>query len=154
MSAEVQTPAEMRAAAREKRHEFSRSKPGVFSRVMLAAMELFRKMREAGVSFEDGVKGIEAEMRGSWPGHTSKFTLCAGCDGTGYRETWCTQQMRCARPNHAHAEAEYSHPYVVPCECADGDRMRGRSSVPAEEQLAAVGRRKKPQPKGWSRSGM
>lgn len=145
---------DLRAAARAGRKAFDQSPLGPFARTMLQAMRDFAEARKAGVSLEDGIRGIEACLRDSWPGRVSKFQQCSGCDGTGYHERVCDMALRCSRMKCAHAEADWHHTYVTPCDCTLGDKFKGRSTYTGEEQLAAVGRRKKAQPKGWSRAGI
>lgn len=140
-------------SVREARREFARSDEGKFARTMMAAMDQFAAMRRAGVSFDDAVRGIEAELRGAWPGRTTKFEQCPGCGDTGYQERTCTQSMRCARFKCERADAGWEHPYVTPCDCAAGSKLKGRGLVSGEDMLAAVGRRKKPAPRGWSQVG-
>jgi hypothetical protein len=143
----------LRATARAGRRDFAQSADGKFARTMIAAMNQFAAMRKGGVSFEDAVRGIEAELRDAWPGRTTKFDTCPGCSGTGYQERTCCHSMRCARWKCQHAEADWEHAYVTPCDCPKGDAFKGRSMATGEEHLAAVGRRKKPTPKSWSQGG-
>lgn len=147
------TVGQLRAEVRQQRREFAKSAEGGFARVMRKAMDEFMKMREGGVAFDDAVRGIEAELRDAWPMRTGRESRCAYCEETGYRERFCTHELRCARYRCANAETEWEHPYVVPCDCEFGDRLKGNSALPSEEQLAAIGRRKKAKPSGWSRMG-
>ena len=140
-------------SVREARREFAKSADGKFARTMIAAMTQFDDMRKAGVSFEDACRGIEAELREVWPGRTTKFQQCPGCGDTGYQERSCVHSMRCSRLKCAHAEASWEHAYVTPCDCPRGDGFKGKGPANPEDMLAAVGRRKKPAPKGWSQGG-
>lgn len=141
----------LRKDAASKRREFAWSAPGRFARVMRDAITEFLKMRTAGVAHEDACKGLEGVIRDVWPARASKHHPCDSCDDTGRRLTSCTHAMRCGRYNCSLAEAEWEHSYVVPCDCTQGDRYRHRPRT-EEDELAAVGRRKKPT-RGFSRFG-
>lgn len=151
MSVIAQDPdvVEARRNVRINRSEFQKSTAGKFARTMMAAMREFEKMRGEGVPFDDAVKGIEAVLRASWPGKTTKFEACPSCQNTGWRLTTCQYGARCGRERICgNSPPSWEHPYVVPCDCSLGDKFRPvvRS---AEEALTAVGRAKKG--KGWKK---
>lgn len=134
------------------RCNYSVSVEGAFARTMMDAMDEFHRMRSEGVSFEDGVRGIESVLRSCWPKPVSKFPpLCDECHGSGYRERTCCDRMRCQRERCNQAHAAFEHRYVEFCHCGAADRFRRTPSEP-EDAVVAVGRVKK-KPRGWSGVG-
>jgi hypothetical protein len=128
-----------RAHARSVRREFLTSPVSAFVRAMKGAITQYLAAREQGVSRQDGIRGLEEELRGAWPKSVSKFKpACDACDDTGYREWTCWDQQRCGREVCA-KNPERTHLYVVPCDCAKGDRFRPKTFTP-DDQLASVGR--------------
>ena len=148
------TPAQLRAEARSGRRAFATSVLGTFARIMREAMRQFHHMRTDGVSFEDAIKGIEAELRDAWPGRTSKFAeACPTCDDTGYRDLVCSHRMRCNRKRCGLAEETWEHKYVHPCECSAGARFIPKP-ITQEDALTAVGRSRRPKKTtSWSHVG-
>lgn len=143
--------AKLRKEARAARRQFARSSLGAFARAMLAAFGEYEQARRDGVSREDGCRGLEAVLRDAWPKRPSKFApKCDACDDTGYREMTCWDRHRCYREECA-MNPERQHPYVVPCDCAAGDRMRPRYRS-GDDDLAAVGKTQKKR-RGFSRMG-
>jgi hypothetical protein len=140
-----------RKAVRDARRAFAQSGDSAFVQVMQGAISEYTRMRSEGVSREDAIRGLEAELRGAWPKSVSKFKpACDGCDDTGYRELVCWDGQRCGREVCAR-NPERQHPYVVACDCGAGDKMRKRSYAP-DEALTQVGRSQK-KPRGFSRFG-
>lgn len=138
-------------AARASRRAFASSPVSAFVRKMRDVIALFLRAREEGVSREDGIRGIEEELRAAWPKTVSKFKpACDECDDTGWREMVCWDRQRCGRKLCA-ANPERQHAYVVACECAAGDRMRRRQRT-TDDDLAAVGKTAKKRG-GFSRFG-
>lgn len=139
----------LRASARASRRDFAQSSMGRFERVMRAAMRDYLSVREQGVSREDAVKGIEAVLRDVWPIKGPRYCpVCDVCDDTGWRLRTCTHELRCARTRICHyAEPEWKHTYVVPCDCAAGDKFRAKLQT-REDALVSIGRTKTKK-KGW-----
>lgn len=143
----------MRKAAREKRKAFAASVFSVFERAMRKAITLYLKARKDGVSREDGIKGLEEELRAAWPKSVSKFApACDACDDTGWTEHLCWADLRCGRKWCAASASSFQHLYVDPCACANGDRMRKRVQT-TEDALVAVGRTQKRKARGWTQVG-
>ncbi len=137
-------------AARETRRAFALSPVSAFVRVMQGAIRQYLEARAQGVEVEHGIAGLEAELRGAWPKSVSKFKpLCDACEDTGYRELVCWDRQRCGREVCA-KNPDRQHPYVVPCDCAKGDRMRRRIKS-TDDALAAIGKTQKK--RGFSRMG-
>lgn len=147
---------EHEAEQREARHQrrlFGATKLGAFARAMLAALREYFTMRAAGVSREDGVKGLEAVLRDAWPQRPSKFApSCLACDDTGWYERICSDEMRCGREFCYRRGSAHQHTYATPCDCARGDAHRPRVHTP-ESELASVGR-SKPKQRKFSRMGV
>lgn len=148
----------LRQQARAGRKAFAQS---VLSRFVVKMREViadYLKARSEGVSREDGIRGIETVLRAEWPGRTSRYDTCAGCDNTGWRLTECNHGMRCGRRRCAFEADDYTHTFVVPCECGLGDKFRETLRRRAEkaaggggDDLTAVGKTKK---RGsWARLG-
>jgi hypothetical protein len=149
---ETETPIPSRSEIQRQRLAFARSTEGRFGPVMRKAMDQFHRMRTEGVSREDAIRGIDAELRDSWPFPPTKFPACSGCDGTGWRITTCTHQARCGRERPCSLQTpDFEHDYAVECECTAGERFRKQRFDNPEEHLAAVGRRQKAKPRGFSR---
>lgn len=150
LAAQVEMAA-LRKQARDARRAFARSRLGPFAKAMLGAMADYDRVRREGVSHDDASRGLEAVLRESWPGKTSKFAaVCDACDDTGYREMRCWDRQQCGRHKCA-TYPENEHNYVVPCECAAGDKKRGRQRTP-DEALTSIGRTQKKRG-GFSRMG-
>lgn len=144
--------AEAKREIRRSRRAFARSALGTFARAMEDAFPEYERMRREGVSREDACLGLEAIVRAHWPKQTSKFTpSCQNCEDTGYREMRCWDRQQCGREKCARNPQE-EHNYVVPCECAAGDRMRRKFRGP-DDDLASVGRMAKKKRGGFSRMG-
>jgi hypothetical protein len=142
----------MRKAAREKRKAFTASVYSVFERTMRRVMKQYLEARGQGVSREDGIKGIELELRAVWPKSVSKFNpACGSCDDTGWTEHTCWERHRCGREVCA-KNPERQHLYVEPCGCAAGDRMRKRVRT-VEDSIAAAGRTQKRKAGNWKQVG-
>lgn len=144
--------AEAKKAARASRRAFAQSPISAFVRKMRAVITEYLKARLAGVSREDGIRGIEEELRGAWPKSVSKFRPnCDACDDTGYVEHTCWDQQRCGRRVCA-ANPERQHLYVEPCHCPNGDRMRAKVAT-TDDAIAAAGRTQKRKTRGWRQVG-
>lgn len=141
-------------AAREARRAFASSADSGFVRTMQGAMAEYLRMRDQGVSREDGIRGLEEELRGAWPKSVSKFKpICDACEDTGYREMVCWDQQRCGREVCA-KNSERTHPYVVACDCAEGDKKRDRKHLMTpDDALAQVGRTQKKRQRIWRQVG-
>lgn len=136
------------------RSKFIRSPEGQFARLMMAAMREYHRMRDEGVSREDAIRGVEIELRDSWPlRRIARAEPCVGCGGTGWRLTSCDYSLRCQRENCQSTPPEWTHPYVVPCDCELGDRFRPSANANFDP-LASVGRSKKKKEKTWTRLGL
>lgn len=154
MSGEVvETGAAERAEARKKRRAFASSPLSAFVRVMRKCMELYLKARGDGVSREDGVKGIEAELIAAWPKKVSRFApACSTCDDTGWDEHICFDGHRCGRKWCHDAHPAHEHRYVIACVCPAGDKHRKRI-VTVEDEIARAGRMAKKKASGFTRVG-
>jgi hypothetical protein len=130
--------AEAKRAVRASRRAFVKSADSTFVRAMKGVIGQYLEARRQGVSREDGIKGIELELRAAWPKAVSKFTVdCSACDDTGYVEHTCWDQHRCGRQVCAR-NPERQHAYVEPCHCPKGDRKRKRAPQQATDIAAAV----------------
>ena len=137
--------AEAKQAVRASRRAFATSAASAFVRTMRGVIAQYLTARSEGVSREDGIKGVELELRSAWPKAVSKFRPnCDACDDTGYVEHVCWDQNRCGREVCAR-NPERQHGYVTICHCPKGDGKRPYTPSP-EDALTAVGRtaRKKP----------
>lgn len=144
--------AEARKAARAIRRDFARSPESAFVRVMKGVITQYLQARKDGVSRDDGIRGIEEELRAAWPKSVSKFAPnCQACEDTGWMERTCWDQQRCSR-KLCIDNPERQHLYVVPCHCAKGDRFRPRQFTP-EDAIAVASRTKKKKPGGWRQVG-
>lgn len=115
------------------------------------AMTEYHKMRAAGLSRIDAVKGLETVLRALWPLPPTKFEpRCQNCEDTGYSQRLCWDQERCGRKFCAN-HAEYEHPYVEPCFCLSGERHKARTAS-AADVAASLGKVSKPK-RGFSRMG-
>jgi hypothetical protein len=127
---------------------------GLFVRTMRDAMTAYLGMRAQGVEREDALKGLETVIRDAWPKPVTKFgPKCETCADTGYEELVCRQWARCERaaPKDCDRRGEtFTHPYVVPCLCPSGDKLRKRAFQAPE--LATVGKVAKKRG-GFSRMG-
>ena len=135
-------------AARANRKAFAASPDSAFVKAMQSAIGQYLQARAQGVSRDDGIAGIEAELRGCWPKGVSKFTPdCPHCEDTGWMEHTCWAEHRCGRDVCA-KNPEREHLYAEPCTCTKGDRMRPKSKS-TEDAIAAVGRTAKRKPGSW-----
>ncbi len=142
---------EMQRAARKTRRAFVASPDSAFVQAMQAVISQYLAARAAGVSREDGIRGIEMELRSVWPKSVSKFRPdCDNCDDTGYVDHVCWDQHRCGRDVCA-KNPERQHPYVEACHCAKGDKKRARVSTP-DDAILAAGRTAKKK-RGFTRFG-
>ncbi len=140
----MSAPIDLDAAkeARKARRAFASSPVSTFVRKMRDVIALYLRARSEGVSREDGIRGVEEELRAAWPKSVSKFKpACDECDDTGWREMVCWDRQRCGRKVCA-ANPEKQHGYVVPCECPSGDRMRSRTRS-TDDALVSVGKTQK-----------
>lgn len=142
-----------KAAARASRQAFRQSPDSKFVRTMQAAISQYLTARTQGVSREDGIRGLEEELRGAWPKSVSKFKPgCDACEDTGWAEHTCWDQHRCGRRVCAN-NPDRQHLYVEPCHCPKGDAKRARVPV-MEDAMAAAGRtQRKRKPGGWRQAG-
>lgn len=147
------TSQDLRAEVRKERREFARSRLGRMARLMWEAVTDYLKARREGMSREDGVRGIEAVLRDVWPLRPTRVKPCDFCGDTGYRETACNYAMRCGRYRCSTSGQEWEHAYVVPCDCALGDKFRAKAHVSGEDQLASVGRTRKKPSNNWRTIG-
>lgn len=143
--------AEARKAVRAARRAFRSSPDSAFVKTMRGVMEQYLKARSEGVSREDGIRGIEAELRAAWPKSVSKFRPeCDACDDLGWVERVCWDQHRCGRKVCA-VNPERQHAYVEICHCPKGDRFRPKAWTP-DDQIAAVGKTQRKK-SGFTRVG-
>ena len=143
----------VRKLAQQGRRAFEASPLSRFVRKMREVMDDYLKAREAGVSREDAVKGIEDVLRAEWTHRPSKFDTCGACDNTGWRMTECIHGMRCNRYKCGISESSWWHPYAVPCDCPNGDKHRKRL-VQVDDELASIGKAKRrKKPGGFTRIG-
>ena len=137
--------------ARKSRRDFAKGPLSTFVRVMQRVISQYLSARTQGVSQDDGIRGIEEELRAAWPKSVSKFRPdCDLCEDTGWEEKTCWDQHRCERKSCIDFP-ERQHPYVTPCRCIKGDRFRPKVWQ-AEDQIAAVGKTQKPK-RGFTRMG-
>lgn len=142
----------LRQKARDGRRAFAASVDSIFVKAMKAAMSLYLRARRDGVSQEDGIRGLEEEIRAVWPKSVSKFApTCGSCDDTGWTEHTCWERHRCGRKVCAD-NPERQHLFVEPCGCAAGDRMRKRVRT-TDDQIAAAGRVQKRKQGKWNQVG-
>jgi len=143
---------EMRRAARTGRKAFAASPMSKFERTMRGVMTSYLTARREGVSREDGIRGIEEELRAAWPSPMSKFApACGSCEDTGFVERTCYDRQQCGR-KFCSRHPEREHLYVEPCGCAKGDRMRAKVRS-TEDAIAAVGRTQKRKAGNWKQVG-
>lgn len=148
----VETFRENQQRARAGRAAFAHSPDSAFVRAMQGAISQYLKARDQGVNQEDGIRGIEEELRACWPKSVSKFVPeCDACDDTGYRELTCWDRQQCGRKVCA-ANPERQHLYMVPCDCAKGGRMRERVKH-TDDGIAAAARTPKRKSGGWRQAG-
>ena len=143
--------AEAKKAVRASRRAFAKSPDSAFVRTMRGVITQYLQARAAGVSREDGIKGIEEELRGAWPKSVSKFKpTCDNCEDTGWVERTCWDRHRCSRQVCAR-NPERTHAFVEQCHCEKGSARVKRTYTP-EDAIAAAGRtaRKKT---GWRQVG-
>ena len=114
-----------RKAARQSRKAFAASPDSAFVTAMQGAISQYLQARDQGVSRDDGIRGLEMELRGCWPKTVSKFApACIACDDTGWVEYECIDGgRRCGRELCAQVR-ERAHLYVEPCGCAKGKRTQ------------------------------
>lgn len=137
-------------AVRANRRAFATSSDSAFIKAMQSAIAQYLQARAQGVSRDDGIAGLEEELRGCWPKSVSKFKPdCSVCEDTGWVEHMCWDQHRCGRLTCA-KNPERQHLYVAPCGCTAGERMRAR--VREVDGAAAAGRAKR-KPRKWQQIG-
>ncbi len=133
-------------AARANRKAFASSADSAFVTAMQGAIGQYLTMRAQGVSRDDGIAGLELELRDCWPKTVSKFAPhCPACEDTGWVEHTCWDQHRCYRPTCTN-NPERQHLYVEPCICPKGAKPKTRS---AEDAITKVGRTGKRTPGSW-----
>ena len=143
--------AEAKRAVRASRRAFRRSAEGGIAAKLQAVVNEYLRMRRDGVSREDGVKGIEAELRDCGLFRPTKFPpACETCEDTGYIERTCWDRHRCQRETCV-TYPERQHSYVEPCHCPKGDRFRPRQRS-AEDAMVAVSKTAKKKT-GWRQVG-
>ena len=129
------------------RRNFSASPDGPFAKAMTEALNDYLGMRQAGVSRDDAVKGIEAVLREAWPHKPSKFgPQCQTCEDTGYVEHVCWDSQRCGRQRCLKLGASFEHRYLTRCGC-----MPVTPTV--DDSIEVAVRSRKPKPRGFSRFG-
>lgn len=144
--------AEAKKAARASRRAFSKTIDSAFVRTMKGVMVEYLKARAGGVSREDGLRGIEEELRSAWPKGVSKFQpSCDACADTGYVDHVCWDQHRCGRET-CQLRPESQHGYVTVCHCLKGDRFR-RKVRAAEDEIAAAVKTQRKKRGGFTRMG-
>ncbi len=135
-------------AARANRKAFAASSDSAFVNAMQGAIGQYLAMRAQGVSRDDGIAGLELELRDCWPKGVSKFAPnCPTCEDTGWSERTCWDQHRCGRPTCV-KNPERQHLYVEPCTCPSGDRMRAKVKS-TDDAIASAGRTAKRKPVSW-----
>lgn len=146
MSVDLDDPETLRAAARRERRVFAQSPLSPFVTAMQACMRDYLAARAQGVSQEDAVKGLEEVVRAVWPARRSKFPpACTVCEDLGWRLVECHHGLRCGRERCSWADETWTHPFVVPCGCAQGDRFRRSGQRPVrspEDEVEAAGKRR------------
>jgi hypothetical protein len=107
------------------------------------ALALYLKARGEGVSREDGIRGLEEELRAAWPKGVSKFKpACEDCEDTGFIDRVCWERMRCGREVCA-KNPDRQHGYVDICHCPNGEKKRGRRAFTPDDAITAAGRTQK-----------
>ncbi len=149
-------PHTLRKQARKERRDFEATLESRFVRKMLECMRDYLKARSEGVSQEDGIRGIEEVIRAVWPKRPSKFQpACPACEDVGWRVLECVDGARCLRTACVIKGSGWFHDYVVPCDCAKGEKFQRsgqeRQRAYGDDDLASVGKTKKR--KGFSRFG-
>ena len=132
---------EARKAARDSRKAFAASPDSAFVQTMQSAIGQYLQARDQGVSREDGINGLEMELRGAWPKTVSRFAPdCDTCDDTGWIEHNCAPgAARCGRP--VCEGNERVHRYVSRCFCPKGQRTQSRQAAP--DGAGAAGKTRK-----------
>jgi hypothetical protein len=139
-------------AARKGRQAFAASVVSAFVKAMQGALALYLKARDQGVSREDGIRGLEEELRAAWPKGVSKFSpACDSCEDTGYIDRVCWERLRCGREVCA-KNPDRQHNYVDICHCVNGDKKRGRAAFTPDDAITAAGRTQK-RKSSWTRPG-
>lgn len=142
---------EAQQAVRAGRRAFASSVDSTFVKTMKAAINQYLQARLQNVTREDGIRGIEEELRAAWPKSVSKFKpACDSCDDTGYIDRVCWDRHRCEREVCAN-NPERQHNYVEICHCPKGDLKR-KKQYQAEDAIAAAGRIAKKK-RGFTRFG-
>jgi len=148
--------AHLQRATREARAKATTPADTAFVRAMRAVMDDYLAARAAGLSREEGVVGIEVELRERWLHRPTKYgPACDDCDDTGWRQVLCSARDRCGREACATGHPAREHTYVVPCSCVRGDRHAGRQRAtppPATPDASATRPRRRPRP-GFTRMG-
>lgn len=127
--------------ARDERRKFQRSNIGTMARTLEDALSDYQDALAGGVAREHAELGFAEVLRSCF--HVTRYPQCDACDGTGYREKFCTHAMRCGRVRCSLTEPEYEHAYVVLCDCPLGSRFTSKALSDAD-QIAAAGRVSKP----------
>lgn len=141
-----------RRLVRRRRKQFA-AEMTPFALAMQDAMSEYRRMRSQGVSREDGIRGLEAVLRASWPKAASKFGFtCGNCEDTGWVEHHCAPGRFCGRELCLRRHPPVEHTYVRPCGCPKGDEHR-RKMPTAEDAVSAAGRVQKGKKRGWTPVG-
>lgn len=137
------------------RRQFEQSIDSEFVREMKAATDEYLKAREAGVSKDDAVKGLELVLRSVWQKPVSKFHEdCEVCQDTGWQTRFCTHDMRCGRKVCREQHPSHEHRYVEPCACPAGDRFRPRGpATDPDDAIAQAARGKRKKATGWRQVG-
>ncbi len=133
-------------AARTNRRAFAASPDSSFVHAMQGAIAQYLQARAQGVSRDDGIKGLELELRDCWPKAVSKFVPnCPHCEDTGYVEHTCWSEHRCGRLVCAE-NPEREHLYVTPCTCPKAHHPKQRNE---HDALTKVGRTAKRPTGAW-----
>ncbi len=98
------------------------------------ALTLIDSQREAGVSREERLQGLDAVLRDAWPTVRPWKYVCQRCDDVGWAPAICTPDRPCGRPFRLSGSAgdDYTgrgrctpgHDYVEPCLCSKGQDFR------------------------------
>lgn len=157
MLAGARTPSELAASHRSLLHSVRAARRklaphlGRLARAYTEAMDIMDTQRDAGVPFEERVKGLDGVLRQFWPQGRVWHYLCDRCDDTGLVMRVCRRGARCngistrtdggMRMCAKDPDGEHEHDYGTACVCDKGLRFRQRPK-PGPEDFTAAGQSK------------
>lgn len=120
---------------------------GDLAKTFVAAMEIWDRQKDDGVSREDRIAGLSKTLRAAWPkGRDLEWRyLCAHCSDHGLVMETCPGDATCGR-----VKTHLPHEFGKPCWCPKGARFRNLPKTP-EDVVTRAAKTKKPS--GFSRVG-